>query len=380
MTLATLILLSHITFFAVVSRCSDSSNSQSIIPVSSVSVLLENVTNYYGDLIIKDHETLNVENCIFNITGRLVISDHAQAIINNCRFVLYWNEIEKPDTPSPADPTNWRTRQIIVQNLSKLDITNSEILLLVPPEHRTNIHAIAAYDQANITMVNSSLTWVDDAYGWAYNGIYLYDYSRLVVDNCNISTFQKPLSPRSSEEWEYAKNFVFGNDSSHIFVTDSIVDRVYTEGNSSSILLNCTSEHLGASEGTPHVWLTNSTVTWIDSGSGSDIFLSLTNTKVEELDVRLGQVWLDDSEVKDLYAFQTNVLVVWHLPFFGQTLVPYSWVPYIVPGIILIIVTIFIVSVFIVKRRRKPVEQSRGTPPNDTSGQIAQSFGVKSSE
>ncbi len=380
MTLATLILLSHITFFAVVSRCSDSSNSQSIIPVNSVSVPLENVTNYYGDLTIKDHETLSIENCIFNITGKLVISDHAQAIINNCRFVSYWNEMEEPDAPSPTDTANWRTRQIIVQNLSKIDITNSEILLLVPPAQRTNNHAIAAYDQTNINMVNSSLTWVDDAYGWAYNGIYLYDYSRLVIDNCNISTFQKPISPRSSEEWEYAKNFVFGNDSSHIFVTDSIVDRVYTEGNSSSILLNCTSEHLGASEGTPHVWLTNSTVTWIDSSSNSDIFLSLTNTKVEELDVRLGQVWLDGSEVKDLYAFQTNVLVVWHLPFFGQTLVPYSWVPYIVPGIILIIVTIFIVSVFLVKRRRKPVEQSRSTPSNDTSGQIARSFGVKSSE
>ena len=142
--------------------------------MSSASVLLENVTNYYGDLIIKDHETLSVENCIFNITGKLVISDHAQAIINNCRFVSYWNETEKPDTPSQTDTTNWRTRQIIVQNLSRLDITNSEILLLVPPAQRTSTHAIVAYDQANITMVNSSLTWVDDAYGWAYNGIYLY--------------------------------------------------------------------------------------------------------------------------------------------------------------------------------------------------------------
>jgi hypothetical protein len=366
-TLVTLIVLSHTTCFAVVTHCSDSSNTQSIIPVSSVSAISENVTNYYGDLIIKDHETLSVENCIFNITGKLVISDHAQAKINNCKIVLYWNETEKPDTPSQTDTTNWRTRQIIVQNLSKLDITNSEILLLVPPAQRTNIHAIVAYDQANITMVNSSLTWADDAYGWAYNGIYLYDYSRLVIDNCNISTFQKPISPRSSEEWEYAKNFVFGNDSSHIFVTDSIVDRVYTEGNSSSILLNCTSEQLEASQGTPQVWLTNSTVTWIDSSSSSDIFLSLTNTKVEELDVRLGQVWLDGSEVKDLYAYQTNVLVVWHLPFFGQTLVPYSWAPYIVPGIILIIVTIFIVSILIVKRRRKLAKQSLGKPPNDIS-------------
>lgn len=348
--------------------------------MSRVSVLLENVTNYYGDLIIKDHETLSIENCIFNMTGKLVISDHAQAIITNCRFVSYWNETEKPDTPSPTDTTNWRTRQIIVQNLSKLDITNSEILLLVPPAQRTNIHAIAAYDQANITMVNSSLTWADDAYGWAYNGIYLHDLSRLVIDNSNISTFQKPLSPRSMEEWEYAKNFVFGNDSSHISVTDSIVDRIYAEDNSSSILLNCTSEHLGASEGTPHVWLTNSTVTWIDSGSGSDIFLSLTNTKVEELDVRLGQVWLDGSEVKNLYAYQTNVLAVWHLPFFGQILVPYSWAPYIVPGIILIIISVFIVSILIVRRRRKPAMQSRGTPPNDTSRQIAQFFETKTSE
>jgi hypothetical protein len=365
--LVTLIVLSHSTCFAVVTLCSDSSYTQGIIPVSSVSVLLENVTNYYGDLIIKDHETLSVENCIFNITGKLVISDHAQAIINNCRFVSYWNETEKPDTPSQTDTTNWRTRQIIVQNLSRLDITNSEILLLVPPTLRTNIHAIVAYDQANITMVNSSLTWVDDAYGWAYNGIYLYDYSRLVIDNCNISTFQKPISPRSSEEWKYAKNFVLGNDSSHIFVTDSIVDRVYTEGNSSSILLNCTSEQLKASEGTPQVWLTNSTVTWIDSSSSSDIFLSLTNSKVEELNVRLGQVWLDGSEVKDLYAYQTNVFVVWHLPFFGQTLVPYSWVPYIVPGIILVIVTIFIVTILMVKRRRKLAKQSLGTPPKDIS-------------
>jgi hypothetical protein len=367
--LVVLIVLSHTTCFAVVPHCSDSSYTQGIIPVSSVNVLLENVTNYYGDLIIKDHETLSVENCIFNITGKLVISDHAQAIINNCRFVLYWNETEKPDTPSQTDTANWRTRQIIVQNLSKLDITNSEIILLVPPAQRTSIHAIVAYDQANITMVNSSLTWADDAYGWAYNGIYLYDYSRLVIDNCNISTFQKPISPRSSEEWEYAKNFVFGNDSSHIFVTDSIVDRVYTGGNSSSILLNCTSEQLEASQGTPQVWLTNSTVTWIDSSSSSDIFLSLTNTKVKELDVRLGQVWLDGSEVKDLYAHQTNVLVIWHLPFFGQTLVPYSWVPYIVPGIILIIVTIFIVSILIVKRRRKLAKQSLGKPPNDISRQ-----------
>lgn len=365
--LVTLMVLSHTTCFAVATHCSDSSYTQGIIPVNSVGVLLENVTDYYGDLIIKDHETLSLENCIFNITGKLVISDHAQAIINNCRFVSYWNETEKPDTPSPTDTTNWRTRQIIVQNLSKLEVTNSEILLLVPPAQRTNNHAIVAYDQANITMVNSSLSWVDDAYGWAYNGIYLYDLSRLVIDSCNISTFQKPILPRSSEEWEYAKNFVFGNDSSHIFVADSIVDRVYTEGNSSSILLNCTSEHLGASEGTPQVWLTNSTITWIDSSSSCDIFLSLTNTEVEELDVSLGQVWLDGSEVKDLYAYQTNVLVVWHLPFFGQTLVPYSWVPYIVPGIILIIVTTFIVSILIVKRRRKPVEHSLGTPPNDTS-------------
>jgi len=366
-TLVTLIVLSHTTCFAVVTHCSDSSYTQGIIPVSSASVLLENVTNYYGDLIIKDHETLSVEKCIFNITGKLVISDHAQAIINNCRFVLYWNETEKPDTPSQTDTTNWRTRQIIVQNLSRLEITNSEILLLVPPAQRTSIHAIVAYDQAIITMVNSSLTWVDDTYGWAYNGIYLYDYSTLVIDNCNISTFQKPISPRSSEEWEHDKNFVLGNDSSHIFVTDSIVDRVYARGNSSSILLNCTSEQLEASEGTPQVWLTNSTVTWIDSSSSSDIFLSLTNTKVEELDVRLGQVWLDGSEVKDLYAYQTNVLVVWHLPFFGQTLVPYSWAPYIVPGIILIIVTIFTVSILIVKRRRKLAKQSLGKPPNDIS-------------
>jgi hypothetical protein len=146
-TLVTLIVLSHTTCFAVVAHRSDSSYTQGIIPVSSVSVLLENVTNYYGDLIIKDHETLSLENCIFNITGKLVISDHAQAIINNCRFVSYWNETEKPDTPSQTDTTNWRTRQIIVQNLSRLDITNSEILLLVPPAQRTNNHAIVAYDR-----------------------------------------------------------------------------------------------------------------------------------------------------------------------------------------------------------------------------------------
>lgn len=356
----------------------------------SYALQFPNVTNYSGDLIVNGGQTLLIDNCEFNIAGRLIISDQAQVFIRNCTFVSNWNISEEPDVLEPVVHTTyyWRTRQIIVQGTGKLNISDSNIMLLAP----TNIdyyypvepeaiyyHVIAAYDEAEIAMSNSNLSWNGNPAGSANSGVYLYDNSSLVLSNSSISTFQHAIGPEATER-DVVKNFVYALNTTAIYASDSVIDEVYANqiyanpGNTTIQLVNSTGDYIEIFEstsyvrltnstmiwiqnlGTAHFWLNNSTVTEIDDEDRTQgSFFSLLNSKVGTL-YGYGEIRLDNSQVTELDAQSARaVFVVWHLPLLGQVLIPYSMAPYVIPILIVLIITLSaagIVLAFHIKHRR----------------------------
>ena len=351
----------------------NSTNTAKAYAYMSSALQFSNTTNYSGDLVVNGSQTLLIENCQFNITGRLIISDQAQVSIRNCTFISNWNLSEEPDVINPLSLTiyYWRTRQIIVQGNGKLNISDSNIMLLTPASiseyYSSNgavyCHAIAAYDEAEITMTNSTLSWNGNWMESGDSGVYLYDNSSLVLSNSSISTFQQPID---DPEDYYAlagtmKNFVFALNTTAVYASDSVIDQVYANqytnpSNTTIQLTNSTGDfieidgstsyvHLTNSTigwimsyATAHVWLNNSTVTEIDDEDRTQgSFYSLLNSKVGTLNP-YGEIRLDNSKVTSFDPQTARaVYVVWHLPLLGQVLIPYALAPYVIPILIVLI-------------------------------------------
>jgi parallel beta-helix repeat protein len=341
----------------------------------SYTLQFPNVTYYSGDLIVNGSQTLLIDNCEFDITGRLIISDQAQVSIRNCTFISNWNLSEEPDLVDPGISAGyyWRTRQIIVESNGKLNISDSNIMLLTP----TNIsyyyqvqpggvyyHAIAAYDEAEITMTNSTLSWNGNWQESGNSGVYLYDNSSLVLSNSSISTFQNPIGPEDYEALAgTAKNFVFALNTTAVYASDSIIDEVYTNqyanpGNTTIQLTNSTGDYIEIDGSTSYVHLTNSTIGWIlsyatahvwlnnstvtayidDEDRTQESFYSLSNSKVGTL-YPYGEIQLDNSKVTTFDPQTARaVYVVWHLPLLGQVLIPYALAPYVIPILIVLLI------------------------------------------
>jgi parallel beta-helix repeat protein len=346
----------------------------------SYSIVFSNLTNYVGDLVVNGSETLLISDCEFNITGRLTISDQAQVTLRNCTFVSNWNENDQPDPTIPGGNYYWRTRHVIVEDQAKLNIIDSNVTLLV----LTNLanvytHAIAAYDTALITMTNSTLSWNGDPLQSENSAVYLFDSARLVLTNSSISTFQHAISPEDFSP-DVVKNFVSTDNSSTVSAYESRIDQILVDdfygGNSTVDVTNCAGDFIVIGGGTPQVSLTNTNIIWVENLGSPKVwlknctvteindedrtqksFFSLTNTTLGTL-YGYGEIRLDNSRVKNLSVdYARAVLVVWHLPLFGQVLVPYSWAPYIVPTIILVIAVLVVGTVLAVHIRRRHIKQ-----------------------
>jgi parallel beta-helix repeat protein len=355
------------------------------------SLQFPNVTNYSGDLAVNGSQTLLISNCEFNITGRLIISDQGEVILSNCTFVSNWNETEKPDATIPGGQYYWRTRQIVVEEKGRLNISDSNVTLLASKDLSKSVrewhvyyHAIAAYDEAEITMVDSTLSWNGDPIESMNSAIYLEGSANLVLANSSISTFQHVVAPFTTNP-DVVKNFVSTDNSSTVYAANSVIDQIIVSDNSSIQLVNCTGDFVAIPGGTSQVWLTTTKMSWIDNLGSPRVwlnnstvtviddydrtqrsFFSLLNTRVETL-YGYGEIRLDNSQVKELDVdYARAVFAVWHLPILGQVLIPYSWSPYIIPTIALTVAVLVVGIALAVRMKHRRSKQGIMQGENNT--------------
>jgi hypothetical protein len=304
----------------------------------------QNVSVHEGNLTIGDNTTFLIENCQFNLTGRLIIKDSAEVVIRNATFISNWNTSEVPEK-SGSQP--WRTRHIIVENQAKLTVLNSELILSAAYPWRTEYHSLLLYDHVTANITKSKVTYVNGGGDF----IYTYNDSRLWIKDVTMSTHK----PENVYGYEYPKSGLVTSGRSEAEVQNSTIDGVHADGNCTINFSNSYVELIETTHDSSRVNITGSTISQLEINSLDSKFW-LTNTSIEQLVVRPNsKVWLNNSSVKKIVG-EDRVWVVWDWPLFGQVSIPYTWTPYIVPIVVILLASTLIATIallFLRSRKRR---------------------------
>jgi hypothetical protein len=326
----------------------------------AVDVQQQNATSHLGDIVVEHNETLFIQNCQFNQTGKLILRDNAEVTINNATFISNWNPNERPDEPY------WRTKNVILQNQSRLTIVNSELILCANASYNRDEHCIIVDDDAIVNVTDSKISFSDGS------GDYIRgrNNSRIWLRNVLLSTFL-PVSFYGDSH----KSGLELEDQSQAEIYNSTLDDagVGQTVDSSGAQSNCTLD-IDASKlellqvgGTDfsNVKLSSSKVSRLDvNGQGSSV--RLTNTTVGVLyNFASARLVLSESSVQDIQYGFSNMWVVWELPLFGQVEIPYTWTPYLIPAIVTSVVIVFVIvgSALFFNARRKRRRKNQNAEP-----------------
>jgi len=328
----------------------------------------QNATSHLGDIVVEHNDTLFIHDCQFNQTGRLIIKDNSQVTISNATFISNWNPNETPDE------AYWRTKNVVLQNKSRLNIVNSELFLSANASYNRDEHCIIVCDDAIVDVTDSKISYSDGL------GDYIYgrNNSRVWMRNVVMSTFY-PVSYYG----DYPKSGLELEDQSQADVQNSTLDyaSVGQTADSSGGQSNCTLD-IDASKleflgifGTDFssVRLSSSKVSRFDL-NGQDSSARLTNTTVGELNKHYtnARLVLSNSSIQNIYVSDSsNMWVVWELPLFGQVEIPYAWVPYIIPAFAACVVIVFVIVglalFFNARRKRKRKDENDAPQRSQTS-------------
>ncbi len=312
----------------------------------------QNTTSHLGDILVEHNDTLLIQDCQFNQTGKLIIKENAEVTISNATFISNWDPNETPDE------TYWRTKNLILQNQSKLTIVNSELILSANASYKLDYHSIIISDEATVNITDSKISYSDGLGDY----VYCRNDSKVWMRNVVMSTFY-PVSYYG----DYPKSGLNLEDQSQAEVQNLTLDylSIGQTADSWGGRSNCTVD-IGASRfeylltagiDFSNVEISSSNVSRVDI-SGQDSSVRLTNTIVGELNKQYedAKVVLFDSSIQNIhvYAF-SNMWVVWQLPLLGQVQIPYAWAPYIIPTLVTSVAIVFLIvglALFLNARRK----------------------------
>jgi hypothetical protein len=296
-----------------------------------------NVTIHEGDLIVGNSTELLIENCLFNVTGNLRISEKARVVIRNASLVLNWNASQ------PLERTGWRTRHIVVENNSRLEVSECDIIL-TGEGLATEYCGFLLFDQAfvNLTLTNFTHKWGKGEV------IYLYGASTLEMNHVKLSTI-------GSNQWgQMVKSWILGYNKVDIHSRSSIIDGIEFFGNCTADLYSLEVEFFQTDHSDcSQIKVYDSKIKELKTGIGTASSIWLENCTIGTLQI-LGnsQTWLHNSlEVENYYSNDGKVFIVWDLPFIGQLSIPYLWAPFIIPIIVTIIMSV-VILLFVIKYLR----------------------------
>lgn len=312
----------------------------------------QNTTSHLGDILVEHNGTLLIQDCQFNQTGKLIIKDNAEVTISNATFISNWNPNETPDE------AYWRTKNLILQNQSKLTIVNSELILSANASYKRDEHSIIIGDEAIVNITDSKISYSDGLGDY----VYCRNDSKVWMRNVVMSTFY-PVSYYG----DYPKSGLSIEDQSHAEVQNSTLDylSIGQTADSWGGRSNCTVD-IGTSKfeylqtyGTDfsNVEISSSNISRLDI-NGQDSSVRLTNTTIGELNKHYddAKIVLFDSSIQNIYVYAfSNIWVVWQLPLFGQVQIPYAWAPYIIPALVTSVAIVFLIlglALFLNARRK----------------------------
>lgn len=324
-------------------------------------VQYQNVTDHVGDILVVDNESLLIQDCFFNQTGKLVVGDDAEVIIRNATFISNWDPNETPDEPY------WRTKNVILQNQSRLTVESSVLILSANASYPRTIHCIILSDDASTSIIGSEMPYSDGL------GIYIYcrNSSGVSMENTTISTFFQ-LDPYEG----YPKSGLELEGESLAEVQNSTLDQITISetADSSGGRSNCTLsvdasklelfETLG--NDTSNVEFSSCNAFTLNI-QGQDSNVRLTNTTVDTLKKNTNaRLVIDNSSIQTIYVYDySNMWVIWTLPLFGQVEIPYAWAPYVIPvtvTAVVIAVTVITLTLFLSARRKRKRKATATTP------------------
>jgi len=313
---------------------------------SLTQIQYQNEIVHAGDIFINDTRTLEIHDCQFNQTGQIILRDNARLVISDSTLVLNWN------TSLTSKPTFW-LNNMILQNQSSLIVTNSTLLLGSSAYDRA-YHYIALSDEATANITNSDLGYSDGLGDF----LLCQNSSKAWLENVVFSTFY----PVTGVLADYPHNGLGMDNQAQAEVQNSTLDYVYIGAVHSNCTLTFESSSLQELEtfggdDISNIELTNCNASLLNI-QGHDTDIRLTNTTTAILNKNTtARIVLLDSSIQNIYVYDhSNMWVVWTLPLFGQVLIPYNWVPYVIPVTITSItipIVVLIISVLYLKVKRK---------------------------
>lgn len=289
-----------------------------------------------GDIVVKSGTYL-IENTTLNLTGRITASNDATILIRNATLLL-----------TTLGETVFQDG-IVLADRSRLIVQNASIILKsanIPAEPH-----ITVGDEATVNITDSELL--------SRNAFVISRQNARTYINC--SEMGSTVDPgyfgvrtegnSSAKIQESELHSVVASESSSVFVSDSIIERVFADENG---LIEIENSRVKAGVTFVHnsqLRVLNSTIDHISTyGNSTALLTDVSTTRVEVRDS--SAVWLIDSNAEEIdVSEQGKVYVGWQLPLLGIIAIPRSWLP-ILQGIAILAAIVLIIALVVFLNRR----------------------------